>query len=656
MKKYFCLAMLIISAFTNNAQQSASITSPDRAIKFHFQIISGKPHYSVEYRKKLLLAPGSLGLEFADSSFTGSLKALKAIKNSAVESYTMTVGKASAISEPYNEMIIPLQETAKGKRIYNLHIRIFNDGLGFRYEIPASNEQSSYTLLDENTSFNFSGDPSGKLAFLENYTTSHEHRYKDQKVTEIKDKALIDLPALFTFNNGPCVAITESNLLDYAGMSLTKKDGILKTQLTPLPGQTEEKVKAKLPHHSPWRLIMIAEKPGDLVKSNLVTNFAEPSRVKDVSWLKPGKATFHWWSGDVLPDTTFEAGINFNFNKYYIDFCARNGIQFHTVIGNRGVAWYQNDGNEYQPGPNTDITKPRTGLEIEKICEYAKSKGVGIRFWVHWQALYPKIDTAFALFEKWGIAGMMVDFMDRDDQQMINIQQEILEKAAKHHLEIQFHGVSKPTGLNRTYPNESTREGTLNYENNKWGILITPDDDINVVFTRLLAGPTDYHLGGFNAMSQNKFKVQFTKPHMLGTRCHMLAMYLVLENSMSMICDYPEAYENQPGFELLSKMPTTWDQTIVPGAELNKWIAIARRKSKDWYLGSITNNEGREVAVKLDFLPEGKFKAEVYSDGNETLTDPNKLEKKLIEVDRSTTLNLRMMPGGGQVIHIYPAQ
>ncbi|MET0243532.1 MAG: glycoside hydrolase family 97 catalytic domain-containing protein, partial [Flavitalea sp.] len=376
--------------------------------------------------------------------------------------------------------------------------------------------------------------------------------------------------------------------------------------------------------------------------------------VEDISWLKPGKATFHWWSGDVLPDTTFEAGINFNFNKYYIDFCARNKIEYHTVIGNRGVAWYHNDGNEYQPGPTTDITKPRQSLEIEKICEYAKSKGVGIRFWVHWQALYPKIDTAFALFQKWGIAGMMVDFMDRDDQEMINIQQEILEKAAAHHLEIQFHGVSKPTGLNRTYPNESTREGTLNYENNKWGILITPDDDINVVFTRLLAGPTDYHLGGFKAMPAKDFKVQYTKPHMLGTRCHMLAMYLVLENSMSMLCDYPEAYENQPGFDILRKMPTTWDQTIVPAAEINKSITIARRKSKDWYIGSITNNEARETNLKLDFLGEGKYKARIYSDSGETSTDPNKLETRIIDVDRTMTIPVKMNAGGGHVIHIYP--
>ena len=155
-----------------------------------------------------------------------------------------------------------------------------------------------------------------------------------------------------------------------------------------------------------------------------------------------------------------------------------------------------------RPGPHTDVTKPRPGLDIQALSDYAGSKGVRLRFWVHWQALYPKLDSAFALYEKWGIEGMMVDFMDRDDQEMVKIQEEILQKAAAHHLEIQFHGAYKPTGLSRTYPNESTREGTLNYENDKWGNLITPDDDINIPFTRGLAGCTDYHLGGFRASAE----------------------------------------------------------------------------------------------------------------------------------------------------------
>jgi alpha-glucosidase len=272
---------------------------------------------------------------------------------------------------------------------------------------------------------------------------------------------------------------------------------------------------------------------------------------------------------------------------------------------------------------------------------------------VHWQALYPKLDTAFALFEKWGIKGMMVDFMDRDDQEMVNIQEEILQKAAARHLEIQFHGAFKPTGLSRTYPNESTREGTLNYENDKWGNLITPDDDIEIPFTRLLAGPTDYHLGGFRAMPLSGFKVQTTRPHVLGTRCHMLAMYVILENHMSMVCDYPEAYEGADGFDFIREVPTVWDNTVVPGAATGQWVAIARRKETDWYVGTITNGTARTVTIPLNFLAAGNYSATIYKDGPGAVNNPNVIIKENKVVTASDKLEFQLPAGGGAVIKLH---
>ncbi|MEJ7678203.1 MAG: glycoside hydrolase family 97 catalytic domain-containing protein [Segetibacter sp.] len=398
--------------------------------------------------------------------------------------------------------------------------------------------------------------------------------------------------------------------------------------------------------------MVISDRIGALIESNIITNLSEPSKIKDLSWLKPGKASFHWWNGDIMPDTTFEPGVNFNFNKYYIDFCSRNRIEYHTIIGYRGVAWYQNDGFEYQPGPNTDITKPRPGLDIQQICDYAKSKGVGIRFWVHWKALYPKLDTAFALFERWGIKGMMVDFMDRDDQEMVKIQEEYCKKLLCIILRSSF---MVPTNLQASVVRiltRSTREGTLNYENNKGDNLITPDDDINIPFTRLLAGPTDYHLGGFRAMPQSKFKQLYTRPHMLATRCHMLAMYVILENHLSMVCDYPEAYEGQDGFDFIREVPTVWDQTVVPGAETGQWVSIARRKGRDWYIGIITNSKARAVTIPLDFLPAGKYHAEIYKEAPDAVDNPNKLIKEARDVTSSDKLVADLPAGGGQVMKL----
>jgi alpha-glucosidase len=351
----------------------------------------------------------------------------------------------------------------------------------------------------------------------------------------------------------------------------------------------------------------------------------------------------------VIPDTV-KGGNNFETNKYYIDFCATNNIRYHTVVEFGGHEWYTNDGEGYQPGKNFDITKPVAGLDMKQICDYGKKKGVGIRVWTHWKALYPKLDEAFALFEQWGLSGMMVDFMDRDDQEMVNIQTEILQKAAKHHLHIQFHGAYKPTGLHRTYPNEFTREGAMNYEYDKWDKIITPDADLNIVFTRMLAGATDYHQGGFNALPTDKFIVQNIRPYVMGTRCHMLAMYVVLENYLPMVCDYPDAYIGQPGFEIIKKIPGSWDATHVIAAELDKYVSIARRKNDSWFVGTITNNDAREININFSFLPAGKYETEIYSDAADANENANHLTKEKKIVDKNTTLKLALAPGGGNMI------
>ena len=651
-KKTF-LALLLITFFNFlAAQNKLSVSSPGKALTFKFMLEQGHPVYSVAYKNKSLIENSTLGLTFEGDGFFGNdITTGHVTVTDGIEDYTLVEGKNSKVHDAYKEALIPMQER-KGKKLINLRVRVFDDGVGFRYELPQQNDWHNYTLTDENTTFNLSGNPTARVAFLENFTTSHEHLYNVMPLKDIVNDTLMDMPALFEFPGKVYMAITEANLVNYAGMSLIKKDGILGSQLSPLPGQTAIKVKADLPHHTPWRVMMISDKAGDLIESNILTDLADPCKITDLSWLKPGKATFHWWNGDISPDTTWEPGLNNDFEKYYIDFCARNGIEYHSVIGYRQVSWYQSDGEQYAPGPHTDITKPRPGLDIQGLSDYARSKGVRLRFWVHWKALYPKLDTAFALFEKWGIAGMMVDFMDRDDQEMVKMQEEILQKAAAHHLEIQFHGAYKPTGLSRTYPNESTREGALNYENDKWGNLITPDDDINIPFIRGLAGCTDYHLGGFRAMPKDNFKVQTLRPHVLGTRCHMLAMYIVLENHVAMVCDEPQAYEGQDGFDLLCKMPTVWDETVVPGAEVGQWVSVARRKGTGWYVGAINNSTPKTVSISLDFLSAGNYQAEIYKDAPDAVNHPNLLVKEAKQVNSKSRLELLLPAGGGQVIRL----
>ena len=649
----FFTGVFCIVLNSSYSQKNIKLGSPDRRIQFVFRLKDKAPAYSVSFKGKPVIENSGLSLNFLETGlFKQNLKIGNPVFREAVESYELIVGKNKSVNHPFKEVIIPLEETKTPFRKINLIVRAFNDGLAFRYEFPQQKNWTSYSLTEENSDFNIVGNPKLLTLFLPGYTTSHEGEYSSLSLSEVKEDTLMDMPTLFEFPGQTYLAITEAALVDYAGMYLSKHNGVLTSKLSPLPAQSEVKVKARLPHRTPWRVMMISDRIGALLESNILTSLNEPSKIEDVSWIKPGKTTFPWWNGSIIPDTTFAPGNNFENNQYYIDFCARNGIEYHSVVESNGHEWYVNDGLGYQPGTNADVTQTVPGIDMKQICDYAKSKGVKIRVWVHWKALYPKLDTAFALFEKWGLTGMMVDFMDRDDQEMTNIKEEILIKAAKHKLHIQFHGVEKPTGLSRTYPNEFTREGTLNYEVNKWDKRITPDHDLNIVFTRMLAGPSDYHMGGFRAAPDSLWKVQYTRPLMMGTRCHMLAMYVVLETYLNMVCDYPAAYEGQPGFDFVKKVPTVWDETKVLNAKVGEYITMARKKNNEWFIGSINNHQAREISISLDFLGVGEYVAEIYMDAEDAGNNPNHLSKQSRAVKSTDILSLQLAAGGGAALHI----
>lgn len=635
------------------AQKKIKLASPDGRLLFSIRILKTGPAYSISFKEKAIIENAGLTLDFKESGlFRNNLATGKPIFREATESYELIVGKTKQVNDKFKEVRIPLFEKKAPLRKIQLVVRAFNGGIAFRYEFPEQANRKSYSLTNEATSFSPAGNPRLLTLMLPNYTTSHEGEYSSLYWKELPEDTLMDLPTLFEFPGNIYMAITEAALVDYAGMYLMKQKGRLISKLSPLPDEPEILVKANLLHKSPWRVLLISDRPGALIESNIITSLNEPCRIKDLSWIKPGKTTFPWWNGTIVPDTSFAPGNNFETNKYYIDFCARNGIEYHSVVEYGGHEWYVSDGEYYQPGPNTDITKPVPGLDMQRVCDYAREKGVGIRVWTHWKALYPKLEEAFTLFERWGIKGLMVDFMDRDDQEMIRIQEEILQRAAAHKLHIQFHGSHKPTGLSRTYPNEFTREGTLNYEVNKWAKRVDPDHDLNIVYTRMIAGPTDYHLGGFRAVPDSLWRIQYIRPLMMGTRCHMLAMYVVLENYQGMLCDYPQAYEGEPGFDFLKIVPTVWDETKVLDGKLREFITIARRKGSDWFIGSITGNQRREVKIDFNFLKSGNWEATVYSDAKDAAVSPNKLVKESRMIQSSDTVSVTLAAGGGAVIHL----
>ncbi len=638
------------------ATKTVRLTSPNGKLRFSAELTDKGLAYDIAFGKQTLIQDSPLTLTFDNGAFGEHLKISKPTFKTIEEDYELLTGKARQIHSLSKEVVIPLEETVKPFRKIHLVVRAFDDGIAFRYEFPEQPGWDKYIMYEEGTTFRLQGNPNVTALCLPNYQSSHEGPYTVADYTALAERQLMDMPATFAFPEGIFLAITEAAVRDYAGMYLWKENGCLHGKLSPKIGQERIKVEASLPHRSPWRVLMISDRIGALIESNLLTNLNEPCRVEDTSWIRPGKTTFPWWNGNVVPDTTFLPGNNFMTHKYYIDFVAEAGLDYHSIYGNAEQAWYDEDGFGFgSPGPKADILKVIPSLNMQEICDYARSKGVRIHLWTNWKPLYAKIDEAFAQFEKWGVAGMMIDFMDRDDQEMIRIQEEFLAKAAKHHLFVQFHGACKPSGLNRTYPNEFTREGTLNYEHCKWDTSTNADHDIHMPFTRLLAGATDYHLGGFRSLPRDKFHPQERNPYVMSTRCHMLAMYVVLESYLGMVCDTPDAYRGQPGFEFIQAVPTTWDKTVVPSCSLNEYACIARQKDAIWYVGAINNHQARTIRLQLGFLDKGKsYEATIYKDGPDTATDSNQLVKERRIVTSADTIELPLASDGGAALRIRP--
>lgn len=653
-KKIFILCAFLSYLVAGAAQQRLSVASPDDKVRFTLNITPQAITYDVNYKKQPVITNSLLGFNFDSGEFGSNLKTGKVQRKKIDESYKLIIGKVNTARDYCNQIIIPLQEIAEPERLVNLIVRAYNDGVAFRYEFPEQKNWSSYVMYDEKTQFNLNANPMALVMYLPGYVNSHEGIYNHIKYNKIAKKRLIEMPATFEFDNNIYLSITEAAIRDYAGMYLIKEKDKLAGKLSPRLGQEKIKVEIdRFPHRTPWRVISITDRVGGLLETNILTSLNEPCKIEDTSWIKPCRTTFTWWNGNVVPDSTFSPGNNFDTNKYYIDFAARNGLDAHGIYGYAETPWYYDDNFNFGwAGPNADITKPIPCLNMPRIVEYAKSKGVGIHLWVHWRPLYDKLEEAFALYEKWGVKGLMVDFMDRNDQEMIRIQEEILKCAARHHLFIQFHGSSKPSGLVRTYPNEFTREGTLNYEVCKWDTLVNADHDISIPFTRMLAGSTDYHLGGFRALSRSKFKIQYVNPYVMSTRCHMLAMYVVLENYLTSLCDTPQAYEGQPGFEVLRTVPGTWDEIRVPLAEINKYVTVARRSGSDWWVGTLNNGTARTLQLKLDFLKEGEYQATIYTDAKNVDENANLLNKEVRQVTKKDTIELPLAIDGGSVIHI----
>jgi alpha-glucosidase len=630
----------------------ASVKSPDGSLELTISDTSGGLTYRVAYRGKTAVDWSHLGLAIQGQEPLGpQMRILGAEASEGDETWTAVAGKASQIRNRYRAVTVHAAEPAGLHRRLDMEARAYDDGVAFRYMIPQQEALREVRIAKELTEFRMAKDATTCPLILGGYRTSYEDDYHELPLSGVHEDYLVALPLLMEVPGVAWVALTEADIENYAGMYVQRgrDPRTLEARLAPRVDEPGLAVGAQTPMRSPWRVLLIAAEVGRLVESNMVMNLNPPCALQDTSWIKPGKTAWDWWSGSVARNVTFQAGMNTATMKYYIDFAARNGIPYMLI----DAGWSKQGGGPF--GAGGDLTQTSPDINLPELMEYAKARNVGIWLWAHWTDVDRQIDQAFPLFEKWGVVGVKIDFMDRDDQWMVEWYRRTVKKAAEHKLMVDFHGAFKPDGLRRTYPNLLTREGVMGMEYSKWSARITPKHNVTLAFTRMLAGPMDYTPGGFENVTKAAFQPRFQFPMVMGTRAHQLGLYVVFESGLQMLADDSGAYEGQKELEFLRAAPVAWDETRVLEGVPAKYIAIARRKGAEWYVGAITDWDAREIELPLSFLGSGAYSADWWADAPDAAAEPKHTVRKQREVDARTVLKLELAPGGGAALRLRPA-
>ncbi len=628
--------------------QKFEVSSPNKNLIINISI-GNDISYSASTNGYQFLLPSKIEMTLDGEVLGNNPGRPKTMKEEVKEVlYPVVRIKNAEIENHFNSLKI------KFKKDYGLEFRAYNDGIAYRFFTEG--KSSKEVIVDsELVEYNFKEDY--KLFFPEEESMhSHQERsYLNENLSNISSERFASTPLLVDLGSGKGkVLITEADLLDYPGMFLKGND-IMKNSLfgkfAPFPLEVEETsdrnvivtkpasylavTKAKRTY--PWRLMIYAKEDKDLIASEMVYKLASPSAIAETDWIRPGKVAWDWYNSLNITGVDFESGVNQKTYKYFIDFASKYGIEY--IILDEGWSDLQ------------DVTKVIPEIDMEELTAYAKDKNVSIILWVTWNGLEKKLDEALNLYESWGIKGIKVDFMQRDDQWMVNYYEKIAKKTAEKKMLVDFHGSYKPTGLYRTYPNALTREGVKGNENNKWSADITPDHNVTLPFIRMVAGPMDFTPGSMLNTTRKDFSPVFDKPMSMGTRTHQLAMYIIYESPLQMLAESPSIYLKEPeAMEFLSKVPVTWDKTIPIDGKISDYIILARKKDGNWYVGAMNNWTPRELELNLDFLPEGNFKATTYMDGinaNKNAVD-FKVEEKTLS--NSSKLKINLAPGGGYIM------
>ena len=642
------------------AAEPLTVASPDGNLQVAFELKTNpqpylpgeRAYYRVSYKGVPVLTDSPLGIDFIDMRpMDRDFEIVGTARDSHDDTWENHFGTASPVRDHYNQLGVSLREKQAPFRRVDVIFRAYNEGVAFRYFLPRGGGLDNFVISSELTGFYFAREGRTFALNIGRFQSPYESEFEHLRMDQIKPASIIGLPLLVELAGGPWVAITEADLTDYAGLYVAAAPGVpngLAGKLSPMIGHSERAVAGSTPKATPWRVLMVNSRPGGLIESTeLIMNLSEPNQIGDTSWIEPGKAAWDWWSGSFARNVDFQPGMNTATMMHYVDFAAEHHLEYMLVD-----AGWSPHGAGFEQG---DITRYVPEVDIPAIVAHAHARGVKVLIWLYWSAVKKQIDEAFPLYEKWGVSGVKVDFMERDDQEMVNFYQEMASKAARYHLVVDFHGAYKPTGLRRAYPNLLTREGIMGMEYSKWSTRVTPEHDVTIPFTRNLAGPMDYTPGCFQNATREQFRPRNIEPMCQGTRAHQLAMYVVFFSPLAMLSDYPESYDHQPGMDFLDKVPTVWDETRAPNGEPAQYVTVARRHGNTWYLGSMTNWDARDLKVPLSFLGSGAYQLQLFADGADADKVATSLEISSRRVSSSEVLQLHLAPGGGAAAIFTPA-
>ena len=655
------VAALGIAASVMAAPKKFGLSSPDG--KLNVAIEAGETvTYSLSHDGTLLLAPSQVSMALDDGTVYGVGSRFLGKKTRSVDAQTDAFNyKKKTVEDHFNELTLRF----KG---FNLIFRAYDDGMAYRF---VSLSDSPFKVVSETAEFAFPEDWKAYVPYVRDFDrddfsrqffNSFENTYSHIALSEWDRDRLCFLPMVVEAPQGKKLCITEADLLDYPGMYLHNGDGgtVLHGEFAPFPDEVEQGghnmlqmvVRSRKDYIAefetgtafPWRTVIVTGNDGQLADNDMVYRLATPAAEdSDFSWVKPGKVAWDWWNNWNLYGVDFRAGINNDTYKYYIDFASEHGIEY--VILDEG--WAVN--------LEADLMKVIPEIDLKMLSDYAASKNVGLILWAGYWAFDRDMENVCKYFSDMGIKGFKVDFMDRDDQKMVDFHRRAAETAAKYGLMIDFHGTYKPTGLHRTYPNVVNYEGVHGLEQMKWSgeDVDQVTYDVTIPFTRMVAGPMDYTQGAMRNATRGNYRPVSSEAMSQGTRCRQLAEYVVFESPLNMLCDSPSNYMQEPECtEYIAEIPTVWDETEVIDGRIAEYIATARRSGDTWYLGVMTDWNARDLTIDLSFLGEGDYEMTVYRDGINADRAARDYVKETFAVPASRKISVHMAPGGGYAAKI----